>query len=379
MKFAHMLVSGLLIWAGAAIAAAAAAAASGEREREAPAGEAEASRSAGKFAWAELLTSGVPGELAPFYADVLGWTAETVGEGDYAYVRLSHLGRPVAGIAHRADAEPGVRRARWVAFLSVADVAESVRRVTEAGGRVLAPAATWPGRGEQAVVADAEGVALGLLAMQGEAENEYAAEEGEWMWPLLLTRRPDTALGFYRAALGYDVAPEGRTPLFQADFIFARGVRARAGVMLMPARTGGRAGWLGLVRVGGLEATLAKVRARDGRVLQGPTDDLIGGRVAVVADPRGGVFGLVQTSAPASAAANEGAAAESQSGAAGPEVGATAGAAGLAYAWKDAAFYEAWFDPASVVLPPPILFRGFGPDGKPQPVLTTRPRPAARP
>jgi len=39
------------------------------------------------------------------------------------------------------------------------------------------------------------------------------------------------------------------------------------------------------------------VRQAGGGVIRRPTEDLIGGRVAVVADPSGAVFGLVQLSA----------------------------------------------------------------------------------
>ncbi|MBC8008670.1 MAG: hypothetical protein H7067_01070, partial [Burkholderiales bacterium] len=216
----------------------------------------EAARWPGKFVWHELLTSGVPAESAHFYAGLLGWEAETVGEGAYAAVRLSAHGRPVAGIVHRADAKPGVRRARWLAFVSVPEVAAAVKAHTDAGGIVLASAGAWSGGGERAVVADAEGAPLGLVTASGGDGGEYAAADGEWMWTILFSRRPETALEFYAKMLGYDVHPERRTPLFQGDFILARGVRARAGVMVLPSRSGGRSGWLGLVRVADLEATL---------------------------------------------------------------------------------------------------------------------------
>jgi predicted enzyme related to lactoylglutathione lyase len=182
----------------------------------------------------------------------------------------------------------------------------------------------------------------------------------------LFSRHPETALEFYHKTLGYDVRPEPRTPLFQGDFILSHGVRARAGVMVLPMRTDGRPGWLGLVRVADLEETLAKVKKHGGRVLNGPSEDLIGGRVAVAADPHGAVLGLVQTTKPAPAAvATEGGGS-----------GSTGDAKPAAYEWRDPGFYDAWFDPESIVLPPPTAFRGFGTDGKPMPLLPAEARPA---
>lgn len=47
----------------------------------------------------------------------------------------------------------------------------------------------------------------------------------------------------------------------------------------------------------------------------------------------------------------------------------------LGYGWHDPKFYQPWFDPSSIVLPPPP-FTGFSADGKIAPMLPTRPRPA---
>ena len=319
----------------------------------------------GKFVWAELLTGGVPKDAAPFYAGVFGWRVGPAGE-DYASVRLFAHGRPVAGIVHRADSQSGPRRARWVGFVSVPDVSAAVKASEDAGGAVLAPAAAGAGGAVWAVIADAEGAPLGLIAAAGGDDGDYAATDGEWIWPILFTRQPEAALDFYRKALGYDVHPERRTPLFQGDFILSRGVRARAGVMVLPSRTSGRSGWLLLVRVADLDATLAKVKTHGGRVLHGPTADLIGGRVAAAADPQGAVLGLVQTTAPAPAAVRVENADEA-AGAAEPP----------AYEWRAAGFYDGWFDPAAIVLPPPMAFRGFGADGKPMPLLPAETRPSA--
>ena len=216
---------------------------------------------------------------------------------------------------------------------------------------------------------------------------------------MLFTRRLETALEFYRTALGYRVEPEKRTPLFQGDFILARGMRARAGVMVLPLRSSGRPGWLGLIRVANIEETLEKVRKNEGQVLHGPTPDLIGGRVAVIADPHGGVVGFVETIAPAAAkpaAADANGANDATEATGSPNGAASSDALAVTttmttdpasatpmaaeagkreYGWRDPGFYEPWFDPAAIVLPPPTAFRGFGTDGRLIPLLPQQPRP----
>lgn len=257
-------------------------------------------RVAGKLAWAELLTSGEPARSARFYENVFGWRAEVSGSRHAARVRFFQNDVPVAGVSFRDASEMGPARARWVLFFGVPDVAAAAARAGGAGGRALLDTrpAPMPGDGELAVLADPEGATFGLLsaAPDGSEIEEYATEPGRWIWPLLFARDPDVTGRFYEAVLGLELTEEKRTPLFAGDFVLARGPRARAALMALPRDTSGRPAWLGLLRVADLEETVMAVRISGGTILKGPTDDLIGGRIAVAADPEGGVFGLVELS-----------------------------------------------------------------------------------
>lgn len=254
-------------------------------------------RPAGKLAWAELLTSGEPARAATFYENVFGWRAEIVGRSYEARVRFSLSGRPVAGISHRPAEEMGAPRARWMLFFAVSDVSAASAAAQTAGARELMPSAPSPEGGMQALLADQEGAPFGLLSAAGEVPEDFAAEPGEWVWPLLFARRPDDAAVFYARMLALEVKPEPRTPLFEGDFVLARGPRARAALMALPRDTIGRAGWLGLIRVKSLKTCLKLIVDQGGAVLKQPSDDLIGGRIAVAADPQGGIFGLVEITA----------------------------------------------------------------------------------
>lgn len=254
----------------------------------------------GKFAWAELLASGHPADAAPFYTEVFGWRAEIVGAGYDARVTFYLADRPVAGVVHRQAERPGPPRTRWVPSFAVEDLDATLESARARQGIVLATRAPSARDGEaRAILADPEGAIFGLVPTSPGTGEEYAADPGEWVWPLLLSRRPDETVNFYRDVLGHTVHPETRTPLFTGDFVLADGPRARAGAMALPRGSPGRPAWLGLVRVADLEATVNTIRALGGDILREPTEDLIGGRVAVASDPFGGVFGLVQLTAAA--------------------------------------------------------------------------------
>jgi predicted enzyme related to lactoylglutathione lyase len=265
----------------------------------------------------------------------------------------------------------------------LADPTSAAARTAAAGGRVLHAGAARGSGLDVTLVRDVEGAVFGLCGWVDPAHDDTLPAAGEWLWPALFCGDPATAARFYRETLGYAVSPEVRTPLFGGDLVFSRGVRARAGVMPWVEGRARRAGWLPVVRVDGLDAAVERARRAGGRVLLEPSADLIGGRVAVVADPFAAVLGLVELtqgpglrggSAPVdpdpAAAANEPAADPR------PTPGDVAGA-DWTLEWHDPAFYSPWFPADAILLPPPMRFGGFTPDGSPVPFLPGRERAAA--
>lgn len=248
---------------------------------------AAASAQATGLAWCEVVTSGVPADLAPFYERTLGWTAEKTGGGPRDAMVFRRGGRPVAGISHRAGVKRSAPRARWVAFFQGA-AADSVARAADAGGRE--PTASHAGATQAwrlALLADAEGAVFGLAEPTGRD-----ADPTRGFWPVLLARDTHRAADFYRGILGGAREDEARTPLFAGDFLLTDAGGPWAGVQ--PAGMSGRAGWVVLVAVGNIDAATATARREGGRILRAPGLDLIGGRVAVIADPAGAVFGLCE-------------------------------------------------------------------------------------
>ncbi len=242
---------------------------------------------ASRVAWADLLTSGVPSEEAGFYVKVFGWTMQRVGTTESPAVVLSKDGRAVAGVARRDAETPGPARNRWLGFFAVPEPASVAARAEKTGGTILMPAQRWPGRGEQVVLSDEEGVTFGLVEPSGE-------KGGPWSWAVLLTTEPKKGADFYAGLLGAAVVDDARTPMFSGDFLLTEAGHPIAEVTATPMQSGGRAGWLWFVQVAQIEEVVRAVERHGGRVLRKPGIDLMGGRLAVVADPRGAVFGLVE-------------------------------------------------------------------------------------
>ena len=70
---------------------------------------------------------------------------------------------------------------------------------------------------------------------------------------------------------------------------------ARASIVAIPPnRPDTRPGWLGYIRVAEVGSTVALAEQLGGRVLVAPRPELFDGKVALIADPSGAAFGVLQ-------------------------------------------------------------------------------------
>jgi predicted enzyme related to lactoylglutathione lyase len=247
----------------------------------------------GKVIFVELVTPDLVA-AKKFYAGLFGWTFRDVAIGDAQYAEASLNGHPVAGMARRDMPATERRQPAWLAFLAVTDVDAARKTALQGGAKLLSEPHNVPGRGREAVFADPQGAVFAVLASSsGDPPDELAAP-GEWIWSSLITSDPDTDAAFYQTLFDYEVfdmpADGGAEHLMLASENFAR-----ASANTLPAnRPKARAHWLSYVRVDDMDASTARLVALGGRVLVEPRVDRHGGRVAVVADPLGAPFGLLE-------------------------------------------------------------------------------------
>jgi predicted enzyme related to lactoylglutathione lyase len=115
------------------------------------------------YGWSELLTADVDGAKA-FYASVLGWGAETHGEGAGAYTEWKLSGRSIGGMMARPAEMPAEVPDCWNVYFCVDDCDAVVARVQELGGQLLmGPMDIEPGR--FAMVADPQGGTFNVMRL----------------------------------------------------------------------------------------------------------------------------------------------------------------------------------------------------------------------
>ena len=120
-------------------------------------------RMPGTFAWNELMTRDPDGARA-FYAGLFGWAAQEMPmpDGDGVYVVFMAGEKPAGGMFRMSGPEFEGVPSHWTGYVTVADLAAAVAKVTGLGGTVLKPAFAVEGVGSFAIVADPGGGALGL-------------------------------------------------------------------------------------------------------------------------------------------------------------------------------------------------------------------------
>jgi predicted enzyme related to lactoylglutathione lyase len=247
----------------------------------------------GKVIFLELVTPDLAAAKR-FYAGLFGWTYRDLRAGGTEYATAFLEGRPVAGLIHREVPAGEHRQPAWLSFIAARDV-DAARNITlEQGGKVLVEPHSIPHRGRQAVFADPQGAIFAVLASTSGDPPDVLAAPGEWIWSSLITRNPETAAAFYQMLFDYDVfdlpTDEGPQNLLLASENYARG-----SVNPPPENNPNtHPHWLNYVRVDDAVATTARLVALGGRVLVEPRLDRHGGKVAVVADPLGAPFGLLE-------------------------------------------------------------------------------------
>ena len=247
----------------------------------------------GKLILVELVTPDLAA-AKQFYAGLFGWTFRDIKAGEREYAEAMLDGRPVAGLVQKNVPANEHRQPAWLSFLAVADVDATTKVALQNGAKVLFEPHSIPDRGREAVFADPQGAVFAALASSSGDPPDVLAAPGEWIWTSLMTTDPDTAAAFYQKLFGYEVfelpAIEGSRHLLLASDNYAR-----ASVNTLPAnRPNAHPHWLNFVRVEDAVKMTAKAVALGGRVLVEPHTDRQGGKVAVVADPSGAPFGLLE-------------------------------------------------------------------------------------
>lgn len=244
----------------------------------------------GKFVWFDLLSKDRAASEA-FYKGLFGWTFESRPGREVPFEVIRAHGMQIGGLLDMAGKEK-LPESMWLSYISVTDVDASAAAFLSKSGKVLKEPHEITNVARAAVVADPQGALLGLVkAAKGDPPDAPAAE-GTFLWTEYVAQDAETAMVFYRDAVGYE-AKRMEAGVDIPYWVLAKGGVNRAGLYLTPWKEV-KSNWLPYIRVADASAAAAKAKALGGRVVLEPKANVRNGSLAIVIDPTGAAIALQQ-------------------------------------------------------------------------------------
>ena len=226
-----------------------------------------------------------PAKAGEFYKALWGWDLLVGPPEAGGYTMCEVRGRAVAGIGPQQNPGPPV----WSTYVNVDNADDVAKKVKDNGGTLFMEPFDVLDVGRMAIFADPAGAVIGIWEPKAHTGAGIVNENGTYCWSELVTTDLEGAKTFYGAVFGWG---PGGVPEYTEWQVGGRSV---GGGMLkppeMPAEVPNH--WAVYFAVDDTDATVARVVELGGSTIMPPMD-IEPGRFAVLADPQGAVFNVLQ-------------------------------------------------------------------------------------
>ena len=227
-----------------------------------------------------------------FYTNLFGWQFQNAYSGRVLIGQASLNGRVVAAVVQR-EMQPGQWPA-WRSFLSTTDVDAGVQTAVQNGASVLVKPHDLANIGRDALLLDPQGAVFGMLTSGSGDPADKLAAPGEWIWSTLVTADPAADAAFYKTVFGYETY-DPADPADPKHVILASQNFARASVNPIPTdHPVSHPRWISYLRVTDMAEAIGQATALGAHVVVPAHDDRNGSTIALIADPGGALFGLLE-------------------------------------------------------------------------------------
>ena len=250
----------------------------------------------GVFCWVDLATTD-PQAAKTFYGGLFGWDFEDLPTDMGApYTMCTIDGKNVVGLSAMPPdmAEQGVPPI-WASYVKHSDADAVAEKITAAGGTLISPPFDVMDSGRMAFGQDPSGAAFGIWQPKSHIGAQLVNMPNTVVWNELQTRDPEGAKTFYGKVFDwtYESDPNGYILCQESG-------RTQAGIIHMgenwPPDVPNN--WTVYFMVADLDASVAKAGKLGGNIMVPPTQAGEMGKFAVVQDPQGGVFTIMQFDGP---------------------------------------------------------------------------------
>lgn len=249
---------------------------------------------AGNFCWVELGTNDQQA-AKQFYGGLFGWQFNDIpmgeGMGDYTMLLLDD--KEVGALYQlNAERQPGVPP-HWMTYVAVENADEAAAKVESLGGTVLMPPFDVFTHGRMFALKDPVGATLSVWQAKEHHGMDVVGAPGAVCWNELATPDPDRASNFYSSLFGWSYKANNADGNYIEIHNDGRGI---GGIMPMvgPQWNGVPPHWMPYFMVSDCDATAGKAWELGGKLCIPPQDIPNVGRFAVVTDPQGATFAVIQ-------------------------------------------------------------------------------------
>jgi uncharacterized protein len=250
----------------------------------------------GIFCWVDLTTTDQEGAKA-FYSRLFGWEMDDRPIDDIGsiYTMCQIEGYNVAGIGQMPpDMQAQGMPTFWMSYVKHDDADAVAARVSEAGGNLMMPPMDVMHEGRMLMAVDPSGAPFGVWQPKNHTGAQIVNAPNSLIWNELQTRDVEAAKSFFAHVFGWTYTTDAN------DYVVAaQDGRSQAGMMAIQESWGDvPPNWSVCFMVEDVETAVAKVNELGGNVLAPIMSAGEMGKFAVVQDPQGGVFTVMQFDGP---------------------------------------------------------------------------------
>jgi predicted enzyme related to lactoylglutathione lyase len=236
-----------------------------------------------------------PAASRAFYGGLFGWQLEISDDPQYGgYATATVDGKDVAGFGTQQD--PNMPASVWNLYIGTEDAAATAAAATAAGGTVVVAPFPIGTMGSMAFIADPTGAVFGLWQATDMSGFQHQGTNG-FGWAELNARGVERAIPFYESTFGWTHrrSDMGGGRMYTE---FLDGETSLLGAWEMTPQVPPQVPsyWMVYFTVDDVTAMHATAVAAGATSMMGTTE-FPGGVFAILSDPQGGTFGLLQMSA----------------------------------------------------------------------------------
>jgi len=248
----------------------------------------------GTFSWIDLATSD-PDAGKKFYSELVGWEYVDNDAGGMIYSMCMRNGEPVAGLSGMMpEMEAQGIPPHWTSYVTVTSADEITAKCKELGGTALMEPMDVLDVGRMAMLQDPTGAAFAIWEPKVHIGAHVVNEPGSLCWNELYTNDKATAEKFYTELFGWKSMTNdvGGGMMYTSVFV---GDRPNGGMMEIQKEWGEvPAHWGMYLAVESCDETVEKAKSLGGQLVNGPMEVPEVGKMALLQDPQGAHFNVIQ-------------------------------------------------------------------------------------